>query len=67
MRSELEGGVSVVVVDFLVLLLAFFLPRGSESWILAKYRRNFINWAPSTFVVVIKILNLTIDSSADIG
>ena len=46
MRSEKEGEVSVVVLDFLVLPLTFFLPRGSESWILAKYGRNFINGAP---------------------
>ena len=39
---------SVVVVDILVLPLTFFfLPRGSEIWILAKHGRNFINGPPN--------------------
>ena len=41
---------SVVVLDFLVLPLTqnvlIFLPRGSESWVLAIYGRNFINGPP---------------------
>ena len=45
MRSIPKGEVSVVVLDFLV--LHFFLARGSVSWILAKYGRNFINVAPN--------------------
>ena len=48
MRSEPEGEVSVVVLDFLVLLLTQkFLSSASEIWILEKYGRNFINGAPS--------------------
>ena len=41
---------SVVVLDFLVLPLTqnvlMFLPRGSESWVLAICGRNFINGPP---------------------
>ena len=48
MRSQLEGKVSVVVLDFFVVTLTqiflyFVLPRGSEGWVLAIYGRNFIN------------------------
>ena len=49
MRSKPEGELSVVVMDLLDFLwLRFMLPHGSESWVLEKYGRNFINGAPTT-------------------